>query len=300
MRAARAAWPARPSPRPNETLSSLVSRAALLNGMAPRSLFRVLERQEGFSRAVTVHLGTTRRRQTAWIDFSVSRELLSELARALNAEAESLERCRILPERKRLQGSVGHIAEIAPTLLRPDPISVEGARRSRQAVDGYVAFCPLCLAEDPSISQWRRLTLARVCLAHGTLLLDRCPNCGSAWRPHLSRRLQSFAACQICGTDLRRLRTRPATQHDAWFQWRLEHLARREVERIVRSNAEQTRGAERQLRILVSEIIRAAERHRDCENPRGLSFLPPKMHSQRSQKSRHQNDGVTTLLTESH
>jgi ribosomal protein L32 len=75
-------------------------------------------------------------------------------------------------------------------------------------------FCPACLAEDhtPYFRRRWRAAFYTVCTQHETLLLDRCPYCGSPVIPHrIDMHIQesaslsetSLAMCHACRADLR-------------------------------------------------------------------------------------------------
>lgn len=73
-------------------------------------------------------------------------------------------------------------------------------------------FCPTCLRHDTTPyfrKQWR-VALNTVCNNHGTMLLDRCPECRAAIAVHrLDMRLNDsdemplLSLCHACGFDLR-------------------------------------------------------------------------------------------------
>lgn len=72
-------------------------------------------------------------------------------------------------------------------------------------------FCPACLAEDatPYFRKSWRVALNTVCIRHKTMLLDRCPSCGSAIAVHRldfnhpnTTEEASVSFCHRCGFDL--------------------------------------------------------------------------------------------------
>ena len=71
--------------------------------------------------------------------------------------------------------------------------------RTRQ-VHGQM-YCPHCLATDlkPYYRLSWRLSLFPLCTVHGTILQDRCSECGSPVAFHRS----NFLSCHICGVDRR-------------------------------------------------------------------------------------------------
>lgn len=89
------------------------------------------------------------------------------------------------------------------------PLGVYHRKRKRYGVQ----FCPLCLFFDPAPYYRRRWRLAfsTVCDVHGTMLHDRCPQCGSPvvyFRNDLGYRsgyrIGDLVSCWKCDFDLRR------------------------------------------------------------------------------------------------
>lgn len=79
--------------------------------------------------------------------------------------------------------------------------------------DYGMQFCPLCLFFDPTPYYRRRwrLSFATICDRHGTMLHDRCPECGAPviyFRNDLGRRrdyrIGDHTSCWRCRYDLRR------------------------------------------------------------------------------------------------
>lgn len=82
--------------------------------------------------------------------------------------------------------------------------------RTRQGFG--LQFCPTCLAEDtaPYFRKRWRIALNTVCTRHGTMLLDRCPECGAGVAFHrldMTRadelEVTPLSYCHSCGFDLR-------------------------------------------------------------------------------------------------
>lgn len=84
-------------------------------------------------------------------------------------------------------------------------------------------FCPTCLLQDTSPyfrKQWR-VALNTVCIRHGTMLMDRCPECLAAIAVHRldmrlndSDEMSSLSLCHACGFDLKNARTTEPIQMD--------------------------------------------------------------------------------------
>lgn len=70
-------------------------------------------------------------------------------------------------------------------------------------------YCPACLASDevPYFRRAWRLALTAACSRHGSVLLDRCPQCDGHVMPHRATELH---LCSACGFDLRTAPTVPA------------------------------------------------------------------------------------------
>ena len=82
--------------------------------------------------------------------------------------------------------------------------------RTRQGFG--LQFCPTCLAEDaaPYFRKRWRIALNTVCTRHGTMLLDRCPECGAGVAFHRLDMTRAYAIevtplsfCHSCSFDLR-------------------------------------------------------------------------------------------------
>lgn len=90
---------------------------------------------------------------------------------------------------------------------------------------GYgLQFCPACLANDtiPYFRKAWRVALNTVCGHHGTMMLDRCPECRSAIAVHRidmgalgDIETTPLSFCHACGFDLRAAPTNPPAYYDA-------------------------------------------------------------------------------------
>ncbi len=116
-----------------------------------------------------------------------------------------------------------------PELLLP-----EAKASGTVGTQGYMRFCPHCLAEwrDPWFRKIWRTSLASVCLGHGCYLLSRC-SCGADVRPHLSKEVRSQAFCHACGNDLRSMKATPASDHDLARQREMNRRSYEGVEAIL-------------------------------------------------------------------
>jgi hypothetical protein len=90
--------------------------------------------------------------------------------------------------------------------------------------EGYgLQFCPACLAEDeiPYFRKRWRVAFNTVCTKHGTMLCDRCPECGTAIAFHRldmagpqSLEIGTVSYCHSCGFDLRAASTEEPISYD--------------------------------------------------------------------------------------
>lgn len=84
-------------------------------------------------------------------------------------------------------------------------------------------FCPTCLAEDtaPYFRKRWRVALNTVCTRHGTMLLDRCSECGAGVAFHRldiiradAIDLKPLSYCHSCGFDLKNAVTKKPLVYD--------------------------------------------------------------------------------------
>ena len=174
----------------DESLSSWLVRAALAHGCEPAVL------------AGWLWPGT--RIWTTDVDRGIAAEDRAVLARASGIETEAIDG--------------GSLAPIVDRLLDGDPppqgrwpwILTLGARGARRS--GGSQYCPACLEEDetPHLRVQWRLAWHTACERHGLRLLDRCPKCPSALKPHrLGADARHLARCAACGADLQQTTAAP-------------------------------------------------------------------------------------------
>lgn len=110
------------------------------------------------------------------------------------------------------------------------PLGVYHRTRRRYGMQ----FCPLCLATDaePYFRRSWRLAFATVCERHGTLMHDRCHQCGAPvtfFRRELGHREEHrfghVALCHACGSDLSRAPAWDASAGDVHALIQLRSLA---------------------------------------------------------------------------
>lgn len=131
------------------------------------------------------------------VDMSVPDDMLIQLAKASGISISALRMAMLEPHISRMLDGAASTSTINNWVL---PIGLQPIKR----VSG-VQFCPLCWQSDsdPYLRINWRLAWQVVCPAHGSLLLDRCSQCGAIISPHFSRPFRStMACCTQCMCDL--------------------------------------------------------------------------------------------------
>ena len=169
---------------PDESLTSWLVRAALVQGCDPPTL-------------------------TGWIwpqwrvwaidaDRGIPEERLAALCDVSGIPAETISAAAIRPLAARIMGTSPDPRAAWPWIL------TLGARNMKRS--GGVQFCQSCLREDRTPHyrlQWR-FAWHTGCDVHGVGLMDRCPNCASPIEPHrLRAAARHVAICATCEADLR-------------------------------------------------------------------------------------------------
>ena len=184
---------------PDETISSWLIRAALTHGCSPGELTRWIS--PGW------------RAWMADVDRGVSEERLAALASHAGIEADAFRRAALAPLATRIEGKVPHPKRAWMWILARGPVT------ARQ--EGTAQYCPECLSEErtPYYRLPWRLAWHTGCARHGAMLVDRCPECGSAVLPHrLDERAHHAASCAACGADLRQGKGTPLSLDSLSFQ----------------------------------------------------------------------------------
>lgn len=185
-------WPVHPHRMDDELLSCWIVRTAYANHLKLQSF-------------TTLALG---REAALWnrdIDRSATGSLLERLSNQTGSTADELRGGMLagyeslLFERHNPNGNTKWIL----------PLGVYHRKRRSYGVQ----FCPLCLFLDP-VPYYRRrwrLAFSTVCDVHGSMLHDRCPQCGVPvvyFRNDLGfrsgYRLGDLVSCWVCDFDLRR------------------------------------------------------------------------------------------------
>jgi hypothetical protein len=199
-------WPVRPRRKPDELLSSWLTRASRRNGIKPYVFCSAVWPKK--------HIWN---RDPDWVG---DPEILAELCRQTGADPEEA-RSATLGE---LEGKLFRDHRLIAKTAWLIPIGVHHRIR-----EGYgLGFCPLCLLEDdePYFRRSWRLGFVTACARHLTVLHDRCPNCAAPLNPHrVPLDAPSLRSCFACGEDLARTPLQPAFPRALAFQLHLEEVA---------------------------------------------------------------------------
>lgn len=188
-------WPIRYKPLPDELLSCWLVRLAHGHGLKVQTFCNLM-------------FGNKRQLWNRDIDRLAPPWLIEELVRrtgtspeiAWNTTLHAYE--GILYSKFRSAGALQWI------------LTLKMYHRTRQGFG--LQFCPTCLVEDatPYFRKRWRIALNTVCTRHGTMLLDRCPECGAGVAFHrldMTRAdaidVTSLSYCHSCGFDLRNAAT---------------------------------------------------------------------------------------------
>lgn len=192
-------WTIRCPFQPDESISSWLARAALMQGCDPLVL--------------TGSVWPGSRVWTVDVDRGLDRSHLEKLSQPSGISVVRLEQAALRPEAEKLAKrpltSTGTWAWVL-TL---------GSRNRRR--HSGLQFCPDCLASDTSPYFRRRWRFAWHvgCAQHGLGLLDQCSTCGAPITPHqLVAEDRLLVFCSRCHADLRKARTTPASGTAPAFQ----------------------------------------------------------------------------------
>lgn len=192
-------WSIRVPLRPDESLSSWLARAALLQGCDPLAL--------------TGAVWPEWRAWTVDIDRGVSADRLRLLSTASGIRPARFARASLRADAKTVAGRALADAETWPWLL------ALGSRNRRR--HGGQQFCPMCLAEDaqPYFRRRWRFACNVACARHRALLVDQCDPCGTPVTFHrLLAEDEHLACCSGCHGDLRQAGGGPAPSDVTAFQ----------------------------------------------------------------------------------
>jgi len=178
--------PWRPKPEPDEILSSWLRRVAL--GNSPKL--------HSFCHFIWPSRQLWTRDLDAVADIGFVRELASltgcSLEQAWQTSLHSFS--GVVFERVQVTGATRWVL----------PLGVYHRTRRRSGQQ----WCPECLAgdEEPYHRRDWRMAYSTTCSRHGTVLMDRCVECGSPAVPHRTEALE----CHVCGADPRAHHSRTA------------------------------------------------------------------------------------------
>lgn len=168
------------APRPDELLSSWLSRTAFAHGQGTHVFCNYYLP----GRAIW----------TRDIDRRPMDEALSRLSAAGGIPLRMLRSCTL--------GTMAGFARIGPGRGRWPWLLSAGVFHRKRRLNG-LQYCPACLGADPPCfkREWR-LAFMTVCRIHASPLLDACRACGEALCPHRSLRYR-VEYCHACERDLR-------------------------------------------------------------------------------------------------
>lgn len=184
-------WPIRYKPLPDELLSCWLVRLAHGHGLKVQTFCNLM-------------FGNKRQVWNRDIDRLAPPWLIDELVKRTGTSPDiawgtTLQAYEgILYSKFRLSGALQWI------------LTLKMYHRTRQGFG--LQFCPTCLADDasPYFRKSWRIALNTVCTRHGTMLMDRCPECGAGVAFHrldMTRAdeitITPLSYCHSCGFDLR-------------------------------------------------------------------------------------------------
>jgi len=184
-------WPIRYKPLPDELLSSWLVRLAHGHGLKVQTLCNLT-----FGAQRQIWNRDIDRLAQPWLRNELSVRTGASAASIFHTTLQSYE--GILYRRFRTAGAL-------PWIL------VQQMYHRKRNGHG-LQFCPTCLAEDsvPYFRKHWRIALVTVCVKHHTMLLDRCPGCGTAIAIHRVDMTKAdmgvppdLCFCHSCELDLR-------------------------------------------------------------------------------------------------
>jgi Zn ribbon nucleic-acid-binding protein len=184
-------WPIRYKPLPDELLSCWLVRLAHGHGLKAQTFCNLIfgNRRQVWNRDID-------RLAPAWLVDELCCRTGTSSELAWNTTLRTYE--GLLYQKFRLAGALHWI------------LALKMYHRKRE---GYgLQFCPACLTDDtvPYFRKRWRVAFNTVCTSHGTMLLDRCPECGMAVAVHrldIARpdaiETAPLSHCHSCGFDFR-------------------------------------------------------------------------------------------------
>ena len=196
-------WPIHYKPLPDELLSCWLVRLAHGHGLKAQTFCNLIfgNRHQVWNRDID-------RLAPSWLIDELCYRTGATHEAAMSTTLRAYERF-LYPKTK--------ISGVMPWIL-----SLKMYHRKRA---GYgLQFCPACLAVDtiPYFRKAWRVAFNTVCIHHGTMMLDRCPECRSAVAVHRidmgalgDIETTPLSFCHVCGFDLRAAPTSPPASYDA-------------------------------------------------------------------------------------
>lgn len=184
---------------PDESISSWLARAALTQGCDPLAL--------------TGAVWPGWRVWTVDVDRGLPQNRLVGISKASGIPTEPFKQAAT---RWVAEQIVGHA--LPDSMTWPWILALGSRNRKRH---GGQQYCPNCLVEPvrPYFRRHWRFAWHTCCELHGTLLLDRCHECGAPIEPHrLMAEDKHLARCARCKADLREARRTPVSCGAMGFQ----------------------------------------------------------------------------------
>lgn len=192
-------WTIRVLPLKEESTSSWLARAALMQGCDPLAL--------------TGAIWSSWRAWTVDIDRGIPHERLRPLSEASGIATNLIESLALRKDAEKIAGQ-----SLPETKAWPWILALGTRNRARR---GGQQYCPACLAQDqkPYYRRHWRFAWHTACPQHEVSLLDRCQACGAPIEPHrLLAEDRHLAQCARCKSDLREARGLPASKLGLAFQ----------------------------------------------------------------------------------
>ena len=139
------------------------------------------------------------------MDVLASGEIIENFAKRTGIDPKTLAKTS-------LKSYSGYLSEAIVDFTRNGLISPIKVRGTYNNLHG-LRYCPLCLQEDDYFRKEWRLAFYGVCLKHKTVLLDRCPHCGSALTITKRKRDVPFFNCWNCGFLYREAEAQKVPNH---------------------------------------------------------------------------------------
>ena len=185
-------WPIHFKPLPDELLSSWLVRLAHSHGLKAQTFCNLI-----FGNRLQVWNRDIDRLAPEWLIAELSERTGTTTKQVMETTLQSYQ--GIVYQRHRASGTLSWIQSL---------------KLHHRKFEGFgLLFCPECLAsdEEPYFRKFWRVAFNTVCMIHGCMLHDRCPDCsyGVAFHRNDMRHAQylttvSLKECHYCSFDLSR------------------------------------------------------------------------------------------------